>query len=86
MLALGLLVDLAAYIAVGVGHDKSFPPSIGWYAGGFAVPLPRWPTSPYAASRRTPTRCCCRSSPSSTGSAWCSSTGSTSPTPTAPAS
>ena len=37
MLALGLLVDLAAYVAVGVGHDKSFPPSIGWYAGGFAA-------------------------------------------------
>ena len=37
MLALGLLVDLAAYVAVGVGVDKSFPPSIGWYAGGFAA-------------------------------------------------
>jgi cell division protein FtsW (lipid II flippase) len=37
MLALGLLVDLAAYVAVGVGHDKSFPPSIGAYAGGFAA-------------------------------------------------
>ena len=37
MLALGLLVDLAAYVAVGVGHDKTFPPSIGVYAGGFAV-------------------------------------------------
>ena len=37
MLALGLLVDLAAYIAVGVGHDKEFPPSIGLYASGFGV-------------------------------------------------
>ncbi len=37
MLALGLLVDLAAYIAVGVGHDKEFPPSIGLYACGFGV-------------------------------------------------
>ena len=37
MLALGLFVDLAAYVAVGVGHDKSFPSSVGAYAGGFAV-------------------------------------------------
>ena len=85
MLALGLLVDLAAYVAVGVGHDKSFPSSIGVVRRRFRGPLPRGAPrrtqlAPYADPLLLP------SSRSSTASAGRSSTGSTSPTPTARAS
>ena len=54
-------------------------PTSSAYGGWLAAPDPRPPTSWSAWSRRTPTRCCCRSSPRSTASAWRSSTGSTWP-------
>ena len=62
------------------------PPDIVAYGG---VAGRRWssgrPRRGPDASRRTPTRCCCPSSPRSTASAWRSSTASTWPTPAADA-
>jgi cell division protein FtsW (lipid II flippase) len=53
MLAFALLVATVAYVAVGLGHSKAFPPSVGWYVGGFAALMlvahlvVRW-VAPYA--------------------------------------
>ncbi|MFL6138918.1 MAG: FtsW/RodA/SpoVE family cell cycle protein [Frankiaceae bacterium] len=53
MLAFALAIAVLAYVAVGVGHAKKFPPSVAGYAAGFAALMlaahlvVRW-VAPYA--------------------------------------
>ena len=67
LLILALVVGIGAYAAVGLGVEGTIPPDILAY-GGWLAAADRRATSWSGWSRRTPTRCCCRSSPRSTGS------------------
>ena len=69
LLVLALAVGIGAYAAVGLGVEGEVPADILAYGGWLAalvIAATSWSGSP----RRTPTRCCCRSSPPSTASAW----------------
>ena len=61
LLVLALAVGIGAYAAVGIGVEGEVPPDIVGYGAGLAA-LAIAATSRSAWSRRTPTRCCCRSS------------------------
>ena len=79
LLVLALAVGIGAYAAVGLGvagRGARRHRRVRRLAGRADH---RRATSWSGSSRRTPTRCCCRSWPPSTGSAWRSSTASTWP-------
>ena len=69
LLVLALAVGIGAYAAVGIGVEGEVPADILAYGGVAGRPGRRSPTSWSASWRRTPTRCCCPSSPPSTASA-----------------
>ena len=70
LLILALAVGIGAYAAVGLGVEGEVPPDILGYGGWLAAPDHRRAHRGPPRPRRTPTRCCCRSSPPSTASAW----------------
>ena len=82
LLVLALAVGIGAYAAVGIGVEGEVPRRHHRLRRLAGRPGDRAPTSWSASWRRTPTRCCSRSSPPSTASASRSSTGSTWPTRT----
>ena len=65
-----LVVGIGAYAAVGLGVEGEVPADIVGVRRLAGRADRRLPTSWSGSSRRTPTRCCCRSWPRSTASAW----------------
>ena len=70
LLVLSLVVGVGAYAAVGLGVEGEVPVDILGYGGWLAALVHRLPRRGPLSSRRTPTRCCCRSWPPSTASGW----------------
>ena len=70
LLLLALAVGIGAYAAVGLGVEGEIPADIVGVRRLAGRADRRRATSWSGSSRRTPTRCCCRSWPRSTGSAW----------------
>ncbi len=70
LLVFSVAIAMAAYAAVGLAHDGALPAGMLGYGGGLGAAVRCSPTWRCAASPRTPTRSCCRRSPSSTASAW----------------